>query len=109
MWPGHLKSWTDAEKFCNAKNCHLASVSNLEIHSYIRSKVDETNVDKYFWVGGREVEGKWEWTDGTAWNFEKWATSPNKQPDDRDRENCLQMYHLVAKDGWNDGDCLGWK
>merc|ERR1712037_135973 len=103
LWPGWQKSWTEAEKFCNVKDCHLASVSNLETHNYIRSKVDPENAQKFFWIGGREVEGKWKWTDGSAWNFEKWATSPEQQPDDNtDGENCLQT---TAEDGWNDQDC----
>merc|ERR1712037_604917 len=106
LWPGWQKSWTEAEKFCNVKDSHLASVSNLETHKYIWSKVDPKNAPKFFWIGGREAEGKWSWTDGSAWDFEKWATSPEQQPDDdTDGENCLQIYHSTAEDGWNDQDC----
>ena len=108
LWPGLRRSWIRAEKFCNEKAAHLASVSSLEIHNYIRSKVDPGNDRKFFWVGGtdRKMEGKWMWTDGSAWNFEKWATSPQKQPDNAKGEHCLQIYHPSAEDGWNDkGSC----
>ena len=99
-------TWAEAEKFCNAKLCHLASVTNQEIHNFIRSKVNPENSASFFWVGGtdQEEEGEWKWTDGSDWSYTKWATRP-KQPDDAHKdEDCLQIT-LNDFDGWNDINC----
>ena len=106
FWPGLQMTWAEAEKFCNAKLCHLASVTNQEIHNFIRSKVNPENSASFFWVGGtdQEEEGEWKWTDGSDWSYTKWATQP-KQPDDaHNDEDCLQIT-LNDFDGWNDINC----
>ena len=103
-----LLSWLKAEEFCIDKDAHLASVTNLGIHNYIRSRVDTNDYRTFFWIGGtdQEQEGKWSWTDGSGWNFTKWATSHVQQPDDfGGREDCLQIYSSRTRDGWNDQSC----
>merc|ERR1711974_170484 len=109
LWPGFHRTWAEAEKFCNAKNCHLASVTSPEIHDYIQSKVNPKNILSFFWIGGtdKEEEGEWKWTDGSDWNYEKWATQPIQQPDDKhSNEDCLQIYWNDSN-GWNDQYCKG--
>ena len=72
------------------------------------SKVVEHDHHSFFWVGGtdQEQEGEWKWTDGSDWDFEKWATGPTKQPNNHLGEHCLQIYEFgSAQDGWNDKNC----
>ena len=72
------------------------------------SKVVEHNDRSFFWVGGtdQEQEGDWKWTDGSDWDFEKWATIPTQQPNDFQGQDCLQIYdYNSARDGWNDATC----
>ena len=108
LWPHPILSWTKDEEFCIDKDAHLASVLNLEIHNYIRSKVNVNDYETFFWIGetGQKEEGNWMWTDGSSWNFTKWATSLNQQPNDfHGREDCLQIYSSWTIDGWNDQSC----
>ena len=96
------------EEFCNENDPHLASVTNLEIHRYIQSEV-KTDKDKWtlFWIGGtdQETEGTWKWTDGSAWNFTQWATSPRQPNNFWEGDDCLRLWHLNAKVRWYDEDC----
>ena len=81
LWSTTRRTWTDAEQFCREKDGHLASVTNLKIHDYIMSKVVKSDHSTWFWVRGtdQEQEGVWKWTDGSDWEFTKWATYPNQQ------------------------------
>jgi len=47
-------------------------------------------------------EGKWEWTDGSKWDFAPWGKG---QPDNAGkRENCLEE-NWSKKNEWNDNRC----
>ena len=117
LWPGSTnstgsksstrKSWAHAELFCKDQDGHLASVTNQRIHDYMKTKVNADDFDAFFWVGGadREQEGNWSWTDGSAWQFTRWATWPRKQPDDWEGEDCLFIHDRGQENGWNDQEC----
>ena len=109
LWPHTTwMTWADAEQFCNEKDGHLASVTNLKIHEYIVSKVVKHDHHSFFWVGGTDKGhgSEWKWTDGSDWDFEKWATYPTQQPNNYLVQDCLQIYDFnAARDGWNDNDC----
>jgi len=102
------KNWGEAEKYCRTEGGHLASITDSRIDDYIRSKVNPNNPETWFWVGGtdQEHENNWRWTDGSQWEFTKWA---DKQPDNMFTwngkrlgvEHCLQIW----KTGWNDLNC----
>ena len=109
LWLDPVLSWENTEEICNDEGGHLASVTNLEIHNYIRSKVNPKEKNTFFWIGGTAQgrEGKWKWTDGSEWKFTKWAT---KQPDNYLwgggwGEDCVQIYHGRAEEGWSDQSC----
>lgn len=120
LWSYTPKTWADAEKFCKSKGGHLASVTNEDIHKYIWSKTLTTWRDKWgyertsrrsFWVGGtdQEEESRWLWSDGSAWNFTKWASWPYQQPNSfYPTEDCLLIYDEWAQNGWNDRHCDVW-
>ena len=114
LWPGSTnftdstrKSWANAELFCKDQDGHLASVTNQRIHDYMKTKVNADDFDAFFWVGGadREQEGNWSWTDGSAWQFTRWATWPRKQPDNWEGEDCLFIHDRGQENGWNDQEC----
>ena len=114
LWPGSTnftdstrKSWANAELFCKDQDGHLASVTNQRIHDYMKTKVNADDFDAFFWVGGtdREHEGNWSWTDGSAWQFTRWATWPRKQPDNWEGEDCLFIHDRGQENGWNDQEC----
>ena len=100
LWLDPVLSWENTEEICNDEGGHLASVTNLEIHNYIWSKVNPNDYRTFFWIGGtgKDVEGRWSWTDGSAWEFTWWA----KQPDSKNDEDCVQIHH-----GWDNEDDEG--
>jgi len=111
QWSTDSKTWDNSELHCNSKNGHLAAVTSSEIHNFLSRKVDTSERKTWYWIGGSDKtqEGKWEWTDGSVWDFKLWADQPFKQPSTSWLgQNCLQIYnHYFAKNGWNDQKCDG--
>ena len=87
LWTDEKKTWDEAERYCNNKGGHLASVTNLNIHNYIWSRAKSRDQkQKGHWIGGNYVkdEVRWQWSDRSKWEFTKWATKPMKQPNNID-------------------------
>ena len=117
QWSNFEDTWSNAEMICRqklkGKGGHLAAVTNKEIHELLMKKVIPIDKDTWYWVGGSDTdkENEWKWTDGSKWEFTKWATSPYQQPYKSNKtkytkEDCLQIYHNNhAKNGWNDQIC----
>ena len=110
LWTDEKKTWDEAERYCNNKGGHLASVTNLNIHNYIWSRAKSRDQKQEgHWIGGNYVkdEVRWQWSDRSKWEFTKWATKPMKQPNNVDvgDQNCLIVYNKYALDGWNDVSC----
>ena len=57
--------WSEAEMACERQGSHLASVTNQEVHNYIKGKQIKA------WIGGTDMneEGTWLWTDCSDWSF----------------------------------------
>ena len=75
----------------------LASVGSAAENNFIRSLSSEG-----LWLGGTDSgqEGRFVWTDGTAWTYQNWAPG---QPDNSGNEDFVHM--LRARDSgsrWND-------
>jgi len=76
------KTWTDAQAVCD-KGVYrykgvLAAASSATRNNFISTSF---TTDK-LWIGGfkSKSSGLWQWTDGSAWNYTSWATSPVQQP-----------------------------
>ena len=108
IWSTTAASWEDAKFFCESLNGSLAVVTSMEIHDFLMTKVNPYDPDTWYWIGGsdKEREGTWKWEDGSVWNFTNWASRPNQQPDNNGNEDCLQIYHPSANNGWNDYTCI---
>ena len=97
-------NWTSAEKFCQNKSSHLASVTSRNTSDYISKKFSRRRW--HVWIGGtdQDKEGLWKWTDLSPWNFADWEDG--SPPDHNEEHNCL----LQSRWGWNDVPCevTGW-
>ena len=63
-------TWTDAEALCREEGGKLGS-----IHSQLEQKMAEQAAwGEFVWLGGRKVDGMWQWEDNSAWDFTNWAT-----------------------------------
>ena len=92
-------SWKDAQRFCQKRKGHLASVSTPydweRIQALCADRLPEGKDDDdflYFWLGGTDghKEGEWRWTDRSKWAEEHWD---QHHPMDHDGdEDYLQMF-----------------
>ena len=97
LWQKESKTWVNAEKFCNEKAGHLASVKDLNIHNYLWSKIEATG--KSYWIGGTLSlpQRRWQWSDGSPWNFTHWTSN---SPSEQGEKYCVLMYR-----NWWDVQC----
>ena len=98
-WSTFRMNWTAAEKFCQNKSSHLASVTSRSTSDYISKKFSRRRF--HVWIGGtdQDKEGLWKWTDLSPWNFADWEDG--SPPDHNEEHNCL----LQSRWGWDDVPC----
>ncbi|KFW86143.1 Macrophage mannose receptor 1, partial [Manacus vitellinus] len=104
------KGWEAALTSCQKQGSHLASIRNLEEHSFVVSRLGYIlcfhrlePTDK-LWIGlnDRKVQMYFEWTDGTPVTYTKWhlgePSTTNNRPED-----CVL---IKGQDGyWADSVC----
>ena len=97
------RSFSDAEADCVAQGGHLASIhSDAEQAEAVSAAY--AIVNDHYWVGLSDVtvEGGYEWTDGTPFDFTGWAGG---EPNDAGgNEECVQLA-TWAGGLWNDLPC----
>lgn len=63
-----LVSWDDAREICRRNNATMVFIHSSQeqgaLHDFLNS---QPNRD-YVWTGGRAVEGRWNWSDGSAFD-----------------------------------------
>ena len=65
-----IKKWTDADLCCKREGGQLAS-----IHSQWEQTLAEKAAEGHsVWLGGRKVDGQWQWADNATWSFENWKS-----------------------------------
>lgn len=90
-------SWDEADKWCTDRGFKLASIHDAEDNVVAAAMGLALGND--MWLGGRRsADGDFEWSDGTAWDYEWWYPGePNNQ-----NEKCLMLYQSAM---WNDRNC----
>eukprot|EP00966_Prymnesium_polylepis_P042270 982113-Prymnesium_polylepis.1 len=95
--------WQAHEDAAVAWGGHIASVHSEEEMEHLRSLHPNQGP---FWLGGSRIAGAagngpgaehWEWSDGTSWEYTKWADG---QPDNTDQDK--------VQGGWPHADSLKW-
>ena len=81
------KSWQDAKLHCKSKGGQLASIHSIWEQT-LAEKAAEGN-DEYVWLGGRKIDGQWQWEDNATWRFENWGSGRSVFTDEYEY---LQMY-----------------
>jgi len=83
-------TWHDARVHCLSIGADLAAPTNLpQVREYITTRYPRKDT-RNFWIGGTEVEGKFQWLNGRAINETHWYTNEPSGNGD-----CLAMF-----DGW---------
>ena len=66
------KNWSDAEEFCQRSGGHLASVTDKQVHNYMKNKLKNGfSHSQVRWIGGKhDPENKtFAWTDCSSSDF----------------------------------------
>lgn len=64
--------WSSAEKMCQVYGGHLASVADCDANSILKLTIPSSPRVE-FWLGGKSNEGRWNWADGSEFNYSNWA------------------------------------
>ena len=89
------KTWDDAKSYCQDLAADLASVSSNETNVFLTTLTKEK-----CWIGGyTEDKDTWQWTDGSPWGYDNWASGmPNNRYGNQDK---LQL-NFGAIGEWDD-------
>ena len=97
--------WSEGEEFCGKTGGgSLASVTSMDEVQFL-SSLAGSNIVKRVWIGGTDIkeEGVWQWTDGSAWNFDNFRSG---QPNNKNgNQHCLTINLGTGK--WEDDPCDG--
>ena len=89
-----LKTWDEAEAYCQGEGGHLASI----LSDSAKKEISEMGLQS-FWVGGRKQNsGAWTWVDGSLWEYESWVDGYGRRGGDN---KCVEKVYL----GWLDVAC----
>lgn len=94
---------------CVARGGHLASIHSSEDFQEIHEAAERAYVMNALFIGAYEPsEGRWEWTDGTAWDEGEMSQISNgAQRDNWDGNNEDEMAYCNSacsnNHGWGDG------
>merc|ERR1711872_356271 len=103
-----IKSWQDAENYCQGEGGHLASIHSEEENNFVAGLDSDS-----MWLGGTDVttEGSWVWSDGSTFSFNSWNPG---QPDNlfyggMPEQDCLRTNFEPRFGGsagkWDDHQC----
>ncbi|XP_067302919.1 macrophage mannose receptor 1-like [Pseudorasbora parva] len=97
------KTWSDALAACHKEGADLASVHNIEEHSFIISQMGYLPTDE-LWIGlnDQRTQNLFEWSDRTHVTFTKWIVGEPSHAINR-MEDCVL---IKGKEGrWADHVC----
>ncbi|XP_048015991.1 galactose-specific lectin nattectin-like [Megalobrama amblycephala] len=97
-----LRPWASAEYACSVYyKGNLASVHSHAEYMFIKDLIRRTTYGLTpTWIGGRNAEGLWFWSDGTEINYKIWSPG---QPSNGKDELCVEMNSVNGN--WNDVNC----
>ncbi len=94
---GDLKSWADAQAFCQARGADLATITSAAENDFLSKLGLDT---PWFGFTDAKVEGKWVWVDASTGSYTNWSTG--EPSNSGGNENCAAM---AAGGKWNDAPC----
>lgn len=67
------KNWADAYQWCRERNADLASIHSPAEQALLYKTIKKFGRNNYAWTGGARIGTRWQWTDGTPFDFTFWA------------------------------------
>lgn len=74
LFKSHPLSYRDAIATCVADGGNLLSIHDQRTNDFIAALIAGTGME-WFFLGADDAGGKWEWADGTPFNFSHWIDS----------------------------------
>lgn len=99
-------TWTEAYEACERMGGHLVTITSKEEHEFLKTLMGD-RINRYCWIGGRKVSGKWTWITGETWTYTDW------EPDQPNGSGgggyvLLQNYSGIVKPwNWDDQNNSG--
>ncbi|XP_041367485.1 C-type Lectin CRL-like [Gigantopelta aegis] len=96
------KTWFQAKEACESDGGRLAKIDTEDKALALSDILVAEHPGNPFYVGASDLRkaNSWEWTDGTAVEYQRWK--PN-EPSNYATEDCLKVNH--GSPGWNDEVC----
>uniref|UniRef100_A0A3B3TWJ3 C-type lectin domain-containing protein n=1 Tax=Poecilia latipinna TaxID=48699 RepID=A0A3B3TWJ3_9TELE len=97
----NAQSWSGAQQTCRKDGGDLASIRNMEDHSFI------TTESSKLWIGlsANDQGTGYVWSDGSPVNFQHWQDG---EPNNKNNvESCVEFYSRDWDESgsWNDNQC----
>lgn len=90
-------TWTHMRSLAVARGADLASIHSAAQNAFVWDLASSTTGPaNSVWIGGRRINGKYSWCDGSAWDYTRWSTG---EPCCGDTDAFI---HLQVGGGWND-------
>ncbi|XP_031416142.1 CD209 antigen-like protein E [Clupea harengus] len=91
------KSWNEAREDCRKKGADLVIVNNRNEQEFL------SDLQKEFWIGLTDHDGKWKWVDGRPLTDGFWDSGqPNSYGGN---EDCVEIRPRKILTNWNDDLC----
>lgn len=105
-----LGSFDACEEYCEEMGGHLAVINSQEENEAVYKLVTDSGLKlAFFGYTDQEIEGEWEWVDGSDNSYTNWCKiSGKEQPNNgaanggKDPENYAEFYKETANGMWND-------
>ncbi|XP_054882840.1 macrophage mannose receptor 1-like [Poeciliopsis prolifica] len=98
----NAQSWSGAQQACRKDGGDLASIRNMEDHSFITSELGYASTDE-LWIGLNDIktEGLFDWSDHTTVTFTSWEVG--KPQTATNQNDCVLV--RGENENWADRDC----
>ncbi|XP_043990703.1 macrophage mannose receptor 1-like [Gambusia affinis] len=98
----NAQSWSGAHQACRKEGGDLASIRNMEDHSFVTSELGYAATDE-LWIGLNDIktEGLFDWTDHTTVTFTSWEFG--KPQSATNQNDCVLI--RGENGNWADRDC----
>ena len=90
---------TEASSICQKFGSNLSSIVSAPEQIFISSLATVESPGKKVWIGGKKVENKWKWDEGTNFVYSNWY---DNEPDSG--QECLYI-HPNKNYAWQDANC----
>jgi hypothetical protein len=96
-------TWSSALARCRRLGYHLVTISDFQEDAWVFAEANKYSNDRW-WIGfnDRNLEGTWEWVDGSAVSYQNWEPG---EPNNQGNEDCGQINRFYPVMTWNDEPC----